>query len=163
MLRRAEPMRGAAAHEAGHAVVAYALGFPVSHVKIMPSPQTGGWEGETQVDFPDGTEASLRAAYFLGGPAAEDILDGTLADYGRQGYVGAFHDVLCAHYSLGVYLEGPESSDDFNESVKLLRAAYDEALAAILDHSTLWERAMQVLIAQHLIDVAFWRSPFAEG
>lgn len=89
--RSADEIEAVAIHEAGHAVVAHALGHAVESVSIIAGKGTGGYTAVSQpTSFLNRGEIEDQATVYLGGRAADMLV-------GKKGaHTGAAHDLEMA-------------------------------------------------------------------
>ena len=141
--RSPETDRAVAIHEAGHAIVAFDLGLPVSEISIIGVGDTGGWVNARLDDgLPTRADMERLAVMMLGGRAADSVLGGG-AHAGAASDIESVNKLLrAAMLDLGLYgsLTTAANSDlrNWNDGVSLWTAISTEL-------SRLYDRAAEIV------------------
>ncbi len=164
-LRSSETIKGVAIHEAGHVVVASALGFRVGSASIIRNDRAEGWTEFTIKSVPDRTEIEAKATVLLAGRAADVVLGagpnaGAVADLAE-----ATAMLAAARFSYGLLddLVVRATPDRAIEVLALdprlaaavdadLRRLLERATSIVTDHRLTVLRIAERLIAQRTID-----------
>ncbi len=152
-------LRAVALHEAGHAVVAMALGQSVEAVSIVSEGRMGGFmKSVTPSSFPTRDELETLVTILLGGRATDMI-------YGKGAHAGAEHDLAAATGllakgmgDLGLYgtltRTGPSSAlQQINDGVEpVLQQMLRRALKIVRDEQAALLALTDALLQHRILD-----------